>query len=103
MSKEFFPQKPEVTPIIYGYTELFTEYEGLIKIGRTDRTIEQRMKEHYPTKGPDGLERTTFTEQRSDGTTDDDVSYLSSRGIKKRDYFETASSFFKRGKRLQCG
>ena len=72
MSKEFFPQKPEVTPIIYGYTELFTEYEGLIKIGRTDRTIEQRMKEHYPTKGPDGLERykVLFTESRvrSDGT-----------------------------------
>ena len=91
MSKEFFPLKPEVTPIIYGYTELSPEYEGLIKIGRTDRTIEQRMKEHYPTKGPDGLERykVLFTESRvrNDGTdfTDDDVrNYLSKRGIKKR-------------------
>jgi len=91
MSKEFFPPKPEVTPIIYGYTELSPEYEGLIKIGRTDRSIEQRMKEHYPTKGPDGYERykVLFTESRvrNDGTdfTDDDVrNYLSKRGIKKR-------------------
>ncbi len=91
MSKKFFPSKPEVTPIIYGYTELSTEYEGLIKIGRTDRTIEQRMREHYPTKGPDGLERykVLFTESRvrNDGSdfTDDDVrNYLSKRGIKKR-------------------
>lgn len=91
MSNSFFPLKPEVNPIIYGYTELYSEYDGLIKIGRTDRAIEQRMKEHYPTKGPDGLERfkVLFTESRlrNDGTdfTDDDVrKYLSHRGIKKR-------------------
>jgi len=32
MSKEFFPPKPEVNPTIYGYTELSSEYEGLIKL-----------------------------------------------------------------------
>ena len=38
MSKEFFPPKPEVNPTIYGYTELSSEYEGLIKVGYTERT-----------------------------------------------------------------
>ena len=91
MSKKFFPKKTDINPIIYGYTENTFQYKGLIKIGRTDRTIEQRMKEHYPTKGPDGLKRykVLFTESRvrNDGSTftDDDVrNYLSKRGIKKR-------------------
>ena len=53
MSKEFFPPKPEVNPTIYGYTELSSEYEGLIKVGYTERTTSERMKEHYPTKGPE--------------------------------------------------
>lgn len=50
---DFFPQKPDATPIIYGYTEPNNpELEGLIKVGFTARTIDERMHEHYPTLKP---------------------------------------------------
>jgi hypothetical protein len=72
MSKEFFPPKPEVNPTIYGYTELSSEYEGLIKVGYTERTTSERMKEHYPTKGPDSLKKYQVLldelSMRNDGT-----------------------------------
>ncbi len=72
MSKEFFPPKPEVNPTIYGYTELSSEYEGLIKVGYTERTTSERMREHFPTKGPDSLKKYQVlldeSSMRNDGT-----------------------------------
>ena len=72
MNKEFFPPKPEVNPTIYGYTELSSDYEGLIKVGYTERTTSERMKEHYPTKGPNSLVKYQVlldeSSMRKDGT-----------------------------------
>ena len=50
-----FPKRPEISPKIYAYTEKKPEYKGLIKIGYTTRPVEERMKEHFPTKGPSGI------------------------------------------------
>ena len=55
MNKNFSSQEPEVNPTIYGYTELSSDYKGLIKVGYTERSVSDRMKEHYPTKKPDGF------------------------------------------------
>ncbi len=70
--QDFFPQKPDATPIIYGYTEPNNpELEGLIKVGFTARTIDERMHEHYPTLKPGAKPyEVVFLEPavRSDGT-----------------------------------
>ena len=57
MKKDFFPQKPDNNPKIYAYTENTPEYKDLIKIGYTARSLDERMKEHYPTKGPNNIKR----------------------------------------------
>lgn len=70
--QDFFPQKPDATPIIYGYTEPNNpELEGLIKVGFTARSIDERMREHYPTLKPGAKPyEVVFLEPavRSDGT-----------------------------------
>lgn len=73
MSKQdFFPQKPDATPIIYGFTEPNNpELKGLIKVGFTARTVDERMHEHYPTLKPGtNPYEVVFIESavRSDGT-----------------------------------
>ena len=57
MSQDFFPSRSNNSPKIYGYTELSHEYKGLIKVGYTERDVKERMKEHYPTSGPEGITR----------------------------------------------
>ena len=57
MTEKFFQKIPMRSPKIYAYKELGKEYENLLKIGYTTRSIEERMKEHYPTKGPEGIKR----------------------------------------------
>ena len=42
--------KAYVNPIIYAYSD--TRFPGCLKVGYTDRPIEARMKEHYPTLTP---------------------------------------------------
>ena len=54
---EFFEKRTKRFPKIYGYTEPYPEYEGLIKVGFTTRDVAKRMKEHYPTKGPEGIKK----------------------------------------------
>lgn len=41
---------PEVKPIIYAYSD--SRFPGMLKVGYTDRPIEERMHEHYPTLLP---------------------------------------------------
>ena len=57
MKQDFFSKKQEFNPIIYAYTEPYSVYKDLIKIGYTTQTIEARMSQHYPTLGPRGLPR----------------------------------------------
>lgn len=72
VKQDFFPQKPDANPIIYGFTEPHNpELKGLIKVGYTTRTIEERMREHYPTLKPGSKPyEVVFLEPavRSDGT-----------------------------------
>ena len=68
----FFPKRSDSSPKIYAYTELDDRYKGLIKIGYTERNVLARMKEHYPTAGPKGIERYQVvfeqSSMRNDGT-----------------------------------
>ena len=99
MSKEFFPPKPEVNPTIYGYTELSPEYEGLIKVGYTERTTSERMKEHYPTKGPDSLKKYQVlldeSSMRNDGTHFKD--YEVHKVLKERGFENVGGEWFRVG------
>lgn len=47
---QYVHPKTEVKPIIYAYSD--TRFPGCLKVGYTDRPIEVRMHEHYPTLTP---------------------------------------------------
>lgn len=51
-NSDFFPRKPDVNPRIYAFADYTPETKGLIRIGFTTRTVDERMKEHFPTKRP---------------------------------------------------
>ncbi len=95
----FFPTRSNRSPKIYAYTEPHPEYKGLIKIGYTSRELEVRMREHYPTAGPDGITRYEIlfeqSSMREDGThfIDKDVHrVLENSGVqrvgKRNEWFE---------------
>ena len=70
---DFFPSRPNAQPIIYAYCEpKNSELKGLLKVGYTSRTIDERMHEHYPTLKPgEKPYEVVFVEpaMRTDGTT----------------------------------
>jgi len=73
MSKEvFFPERKEIKNIIYCYTKPGKDFEGLINIGWTSKSFDERIKQQFPKKSPDGvLPYTKLLEEsavRSDGT-----------------------------------
>lgn len=76
---DFFPKRPESHPKIYAYEDSNPEYKGLLKIGYTEKDVEKRVAQQYPTKRPDGMVpyKIVFTESamRNDGSciTDHDV------------------------------
>ncbi len=47
---QYVHPKTEVKPIIYAYSD--TRFPGCLKVGYTDRPIDVRMHEHYPTLTP---------------------------------------------------
>ena len=66
----FFPKRSDKNPKIYGYIDLSSENKNFIKIGYTERTVQERMKEHYPTLTPGTKYKVVLEESamRSDGT-----------------------------------
>ncbi len=76
---EFFPVRPKLRPTIYAFTENDPRYDGLLKVGYTTVGAEERLRQQYPTKRPEGISpyRLVLTEpaMRPDGTcfTDRDV------------------------------
>lgn len=52
MSFNFFPESPKVNPRIYAYEDTNPQYKSLIRIGFTTRTVEERVREQYPTIRP---------------------------------------------------
>ena len=51
---DFFPQRPAVHPMIYAYRDMNPDYDGLLKVGYTEKDVERRVAQQYPTKRPDG-------------------------------------------------
>jgi len=89
MSKDFFPQRPKATPTIYAY-ELPNDSsrKGQLKIGDTNRTVQERIKEQI------GATRAKFkivledSAMRKDGSSFRDFEihkYLRNKGIKNTD------------------
>ena len=51
-AESLFPPKAAAKPKIYAYSDTHPQFAGMLKVGYTDRTMEARMAEHYPTKMP---------------------------------------------------
>ena len=51
---DFFPQRPAVHPMIYAYRDMNQDYDGLLKVGYTEKNVDRRVAQQYPTKRPDG-------------------------------------------------
>ena len=50
MEKNFFPQRPAVTPTIYAYRlPEVNSHKGYLKIGYTDRSAKERIEEQLHT------------------------------------------------------
>jgi hypothetical protein len=83
----FFPPAPTVNPRIYAYSDSHAQYAGLLKIGYTTLTVQERVKQQYPIATPGKPTYTIHFDEpatRNDGTTftDKDVHrYLKHRGF----------------------
>lgn len=54
-ASEFFPPRPRSHPTIYAYRENHPDYKGLLKVGYTTSDVEDRLRQQYPIKRPDGV------------------------------------------------
>jgi hypothetical protein len=85
--KDFFPERPNVNPMIYAYEDTNPQYRGLLKVGYTGVDVQHRVAQQYPTLRPGALPyRIVYEESamRNDGTAfiDKDVHrYLRRQGI----------------------
>lgn len=78
MSNDFFPRRPKAEPKIYAYEDTNPQYVGLLKVGYTTKSVQERVAEQYPTARPGPPPYRIVLEEsaiRSDGTvfTDRDV------------------------------
>lgn len=75
----FIHSRPQSHPMIYAYEDTSPEYKGMLKVGYTEKDVEKRVAQQYPTKRPDGMVpyKIVFAQSamRNDGTcfTDHDV------------------------------
>jgi hypothetical protein len=87
-NKEFFPPRPEATPTIYAYEDTNPQYIGLLKIGYTSKSVQERVAAQYPTLRPGKAPYQVVFENsamKNDGTvfTDHEIHrYLRSAGFK---------------------
>ena len=96
MSKDFFPPRPASTPTIYAYEDSNPQYKGLLKVGYTAKTAQERVAAQYPTLRPGAAPyKIVFEESamKNDGTVFDDHEvhrYLKSVGVKHKagEWFE---------------
>ena len=96
MTEDFFPQKPYANPRIYAYKDTNPEYNGLLKIGFTNRSVLERVKEQYPTIRPGKLPYKIILDEsamRKDGTTFYDFDVF--KYLKKRKVKNPAGEWFK--------
>lgn len=52
MENNLFPLRSEATPKIYAYEDTNPQYKGLLKVGYTVQSVEDRVKQQYPTLRP---------------------------------------------------
>ena len=68
--KDFFPERPKVTPQIYAYSN--PHYPGWLKVGYTAHDVKKRIAQQHPIITPDeGLPYTIEYKEssmRNDGT-----------------------------------
>ncbi|MDI3504725.1 MAG: hypothetical protein PWP64_1661 [Candidatus Cloacimonadota bacterium] len=72
MPKEYFPSRPNLEPRIYAYEDTNPEYKGLLKVGYTTKSVEERVAQQYPTKRPGKIPYCIVLSEpamRGDGTT----------------------------------
>ena len=88
MSNPLFPQRPDAIPNIYAYEDTNPQYKGLLKVGSTAKSVQDRVAQQYPTTRPGKLPYRIVLEEsamRSDGSafTDYEVHrYLRQKGFK---------------------
>ena len=91
MNKELFPQRLNINPRIYAYKDTNPQYDALLRIGQTQKTVEERIKQQYPSKRPGKKPYQIVLDEsamRPDGTifTDHDIfKYLKKRKIPNPD------------------
>lgn len=87
MPNDFFVQRPAVTPTIYVYKLIgVTTHEGYVKVGYTERDVEQRIYEQMHTSGVEYKILYQESAMREDGScfTDHDVhDILKRKGFKQ--------------------
>ncbi|WP_176249806.1 GIY-YIG nuclease family protein [Sulfitobacter sp. HGT1] len=96
MADQLFPEKADVQPKIYAYTDSNPTYDGLLKIGFTTKEVADRVAQQYPTKRPGKSPyKIVFedTAMRNDGSafTDKDVH----RFLKKAGFHNPDGEWFK--------
>lgn len=91
MTKNHFPRRPAAAPQIYAYEEAAnTELAGFLKIGYTEKTVEERVAAQFPTARPGNAPYNIVLAQsamKNDGGafTDHDVHrLLKKRGFESR-------------------
>ncbi|MEZ0329542.1 MAG: GIY-YIG nuclease family protein [Dissulfuribacterales bacterium] len=94
--KQFFPPRPKVEPKIYAYEDTNPRYAGLLKIGYTTKSVQERVAQQYPTLRPGELPYRIVLEEpaiRSDGTafTDHDVH----RMLRNKDISQAGGEWFR--------
>ncbi len=98
MAQEFFRQRPAVTPTIYAYEFIgVSSHKGYIKIGFTDRTAEERIKEQLSESRIPYRILLKESAMRSDGTcfTDHDIhAVLRRKGFKQLNRGEERNEWF---------
>ncbi len=88
MSQEFFPPRPDTRPTIYAYQDTNPQYGGLLKVGYTTKSAQERVAAQYPIIKPGKRPYNIVVEEsamRNDGTVfaDYDVHrYLRATGVK---------------------
>ena len=88
MRENFFPRKTVSSPRIYAYCDNHPQYKGMLKIGYTTKSVQERVKEQYPTLSPGQptykilLDESAITKDGSTFTDRDVHKFLKSRGYK---------------------
>ena len=99
MPQEFFIQRPQVTPTIYAYEFVGVEsHKNYIKVGFTDRTAEERIKEQLHTSAIPYRILLKESAMRTDGTcfTDHDIhTVLRRKGFRQLNEGEDKNEWFR--------